>query len=155
MNLRATFRLAACVLLFAALPAAAALYKWTDDKGGTVYGDTPPPGVKAERVSASVPPADPKAVQDMAAKDAQIKKRQQERAEDQAKAQKAEADAKAKLDRCVQLSGQLQTLQTNMALYKYNERGDKVYYDAAERDQLIADTQKAMSELQCPNGAAG
>src|SRR5271166_5509387 len=133
MKLRPTLRLAACVLLFATLPAGAALYKWTDEKGGTVYGDTPPPGVKAERVSAVVAPRDPNAVQDMASKDAQIKKRQQERVDDEAKAQKSEADAKAKLDRCVQLRGRLQTLHSNAPLYKFNDTGGKVYYDAAER----------------------
>src|SRR5271167_5125031 len=107
MHFRKTFRLVVCALLFAALPAGAALYKWTDEKGGVVYGDTPPPGVKAERVSAVVAPANPSAVQDMAAKDAQFKKWQQQRAADEAKAQKAEVDAKAKSDRCVQLRGRL------------------------------------------------
>jgi len=155
MKLRPTLRLAACLLLFAALPAAAALYKWTDEKGGTVYGDTPPPGVKAERVSANVAPPDPNAVQDMASKDAQIKKRQQERVEDQAKDQKAQADAKAKLDRCVQLRGRLQTLQSNAPLYKFDENGGKVYYDAAEREQAVAETVKAMNDLQCSSAAAG
>jgi len=155
MNLRPTLRLAACLLLFAALPAAAALYKWTDEHGGTVYGDTPPPGVKAERVSANVAPADPSAVQEMASKDAQIKKRQQERVEDQAKAQKAEADAKAKNDRCVQLRGRLQTLQSNVQLYKFDESGNKVYYDAAARDQAIAETEKAMVDQQCASDVAG
>ena len=150
MTFRPTLRLAVCALLFAALPAAAALYKWTDEKGGVVYGDTPPPGVKAERVSAAVAPADPNAVQEMAAKDAQIKKRQQDRAADEAKAQKADVDAKAKMDRCVQLRGRLQTLSSAAPLYKYDENGSKVLYDANERAQALADTQKSMTDLQCP-----
>jgi hypothetical protein len=155
MPFRSTLRLAICALLFAALPAGAALYKWTDEKGGVVYGDTPPPGVKAERVNAVVSPANPTAVQDMASKDAQFKKWQQERAADEAKAQKADVDAKAKLERCVQLRGRLQTLQTKMPLYKYNDTGGRVYYDTAERDQAIAETQKALSDLQCPNASSG
>jgi hypothetical protein len=85
--------LAACTLAFAALPAGAALYKWNDENGRVVYGDTPPAGVKAERVNPSVAPADPNAVRDMAAKDAQINKRQQDRAEEETKAEKAQADA--------------------------------------------------------------
>jgi hypothetical protein len=150
-----TFRLTICALLFAALPAGAALYKWTDEKGGTVYGDTPPPGVKAERITAVVAPGDPNAVQDMASKDAQLKKRQQARAEDEAKAQKAEVDAKAKLERCVQLRGRLQTLHSNTPLYKFNDSGAKVYYDAAERDSAVAETEKAMRDLECPSASAG
>jgi hypothetical protein len=155
MTLHRTLRLAVFALLFAALPAAAALYKWTDEKGGTVYGDTPPPGVKAERVSAAVAPANPSAVQDMASKEAQIKKRQQDRAEDEAKAQKADVDAKAKLDRCVQLRGRLQTLNSSAPVYKFDESGGKVYYDATERAQAAADTQKSMDDLQCPTASAG
>src|SRR5208282_6932345 len=138
MHLHSTFRFAVCALLFVALPAGAVLYKWTDEKGGVVYGDTPPPGVKAERVSATVAPADPGAVQDMASKDAQFKKWQQQRAADEAKAQKAEVDAKAKSDRCTQLRGRLQTLHSNTPLYKFTDNGGKVYYDTPERDQAIA-----------------
>jgi hypothetical protein len=153
MHLRSTLRLAVCALLFAALPAAAVLYKWTDEKGGVVYGDTPPPGVKAERVSASVTPADPSAIQDMASKDAQFKKWQQQRAADEAKAQKADVDAKAKSDRCTQLRGRLQTLHSNTPLYKFSDNGGKVYYDTAERDQAIAETEKVMRDLDCPSAS--
>ena len=46
MNRRATLCVAVCALAFAALPAGAALYKWTDENGRIVYGDTPL--VKAE-----------------------------------------------------------------------------------------------------------
>lgn len=155
MRFRPTLRLAICALLFAALPAGAALYKWTDENGGVVYGDTPPPGVKAVRVNAVVAPADPNAIQDMASKDAQFKKWQQGRAADEAKAQKAEVDAKAKADRCVQLRGRVQTLRNNAPLYKFNESGGRVYYDAAERDQAIAETEKAMRDLECPSASAG
>jgi hypothetical protein len=150
MMLRPTLRLAVFALLFAALPASAVLYKWTDEKGGIVYGDTPPPGVKAERVSAAVAPADPSAVQEMASKEAQLKKRQDERAQNDAKAQKADADAKVKVDRCVQLRGRLQTLSSGAPVYKYDENGGKVYYDPAERAQAVADTQKTLTDLDCP-----
>jgi len=155
MHFRSTLRLVVCALLFAALPVGAALYKWTDEKGGTVYGDTPPPGVKAERINAAVAPGDPNAVREMASKDAQIKKLQEDRAADEAKAQKAATDAKAKLDRCVQLRGRLLTLKSSAPVYKYDESGGKVYYDGAERDQAVADTLKAMSDLDCPIASAG
>src|SRR5258705_10804910 len=100
MNRRATLCVAVWALAFAALPAAAALYKWTDENGRVVYGDTPPAGVKADKVTAAVPPADPNAIRDMASKDAQIKGREQARADDEAKAGKAQADDKAKRHRC-------------------------------------------------------
>lgn len=155
MHLRSMFRLAVCALAFLALPASAALYKWTDENGRVVYGDTPPPNVKAERVNAAVPPADPNAVRDMASKDAQVKKWQQDRAADEAKAEKAQADAKARLDRCVQARGRLATLRSNTALYKFDDNGGKVFYDTAERAQSISDTEKLLRDLDCPAGQAG
>ena len=155
MSLRSTLCLAVCALAFAALPAGAALYKWVDENGRVAYGDTPPPGVKAERVATAVPPADPNAVRDMAAKDAQIKKRQQERTDEEAKAEKAAADAKAKVDRCAQTRGRLQQLRSDAALYRFNEKGEKVYFDAAEREKSIADSEKMLRDLNCPSAPAG
>jgi hypothetical protein len=155
MNLRSPICLAVGVLLLVALPAGAALYKWTDEAGRVVYGDTPPPGVKAERMITNVPPADPSAVRDIAAKDAQMKKRQQERTDADAKSQKSEAEAKAKLDRCVQIRGHLAGLRSDAAIYRFNEKGEKVYYDQAERDKAAADDEKQLRDLECPSAPAG
>ena len=156
MKHRSMLRLAICALAALALPAAAALYKWNDENGRVVYGDTPPPGVKAERVNPVVAPADPNAVRDLAAKDAQMNKRQQERTEQETKGEKAQADAKAKLDRCVQLRGNVLTLRATQAgVYRYNEKGEKVYFDAAEREKGIAEAEKRLRELNCPGVPAG
>jgi hypothetical protein len=155
MDLRSTLRLTFCALAFAALPAGAALYKWIDENGRVVYGDTPPPGVKAERVVTSVPPGDPNAVRDMASKDAQLKKRQQDRADEETKAEKEAADAKAKLGRCVQIRGRLQQLRGDVSLYRFNEKGEKTYLDAAEREKSIADSEKMLRDLNCPAAPAG
>jgi hypothetical protein len=138
-----------------ALPAAAALYKWNDENGRVVYGDTPPPGVKAERVNPSVAPADPNAVRDMAAKDAQINKRQQDRAEEETKAEKAQADARARLDRCAQIRGRLQALRGDVAVYRFNDKGEKVYMPASERDKAVAESEKMLRDLTCPAVPAG
>jgi Domain of unknown function (DUF4124) len=149
MSLRAALLLVACAAALAAAPAAAALYKWLDENGRVVYGDTPPPGVNAERINAAAPPADPNAVREMASKEAELKKQQRARAEQEAKAEKATADEKARLDRCVQARGRAQTLRSGAALYRFNERGEKVYFDAAERDKAIADNDKLMRDLNC------
>jgi hypothetical protein len=155
MSFGSTLRLVACAFLFAALPAAAALYKWTDENGRTVYGDTPPPGVKAERINAATPPPDANAVRDMAQKDAEIKKRQQEREDASAKAQKAEADAKAKLERCTQIEGRLKGLKGDAPIYHFNDKGERVYYEPAEREKEINDSVEQMRTLECPNSPAG
>jgi hypothetical protein len=143
------------------LPAAAALYKWTDENGRTVYGDTPPPGVKAERMSVAAPAGDPNAVRDMASKDAELRKRAQARADEDAKAEKAAADDRTRLDRCVQIRGRMQTLRSGVPVYRFNEAGEKVYFDAKETEKAIAETDRALRENNCapvsaaPSGATG
>lgn len=154
MERRIGLAVALCMLSLAAAPAAAALYKWADENGRVVYGDTPPAGVKVERVNAAAPPADPSAVRDLAAKDAQFKARQRARADEEAKAEKAQADAKAKLERCAQLRGNIQTMRSSAAVYKFNDKGEKVYLENADREKSIADTERQLRTLNCDNAPA-
>ena len=74
---------AAVVFCLAALlvaPAQAALWKWVDSNGHVVYSDTQPAAnVKAERVNAAAPPANPNAVKEMANQDAELRKRQMQK----------------------------------------------------------------------------
>jgi len=87
MNLRKSLWFTAfcsAAMMLAAANAQALLYKWTDENGRVVYGDQPPASVKAERVNPGIAPPDPGAVRSMAAKDAEIRKRQQDRADAQA-----------------------------------------------------------------------
>ena len=128
----------------------AILYKWIDENGRVVYGDQPPPNAKPEKLNASIGPADPNAVRDLASKDADIKKRQQQRADEAAKTAKDETDSKKKLDQCVQARGRIKTLRNDTAVYRYNEKGDRVMYDAADRERAVADNQKLMRDLNCP-----
>jgi hypothetical protein len=136
--------------------AAAALYKWNDENGRIVYGDTPPPGVKAERVNPAVAPADPNAVRDMAAKDAQMNKRQQERTDDAAKVEKAQANAKAKIDRCAQARGNLQTLRASqVGVYRFNEKGRKDIPRASRSRKGHRRRRKAIARSQLPRRPRG
>ena len=78
---RARNRLLACVAVAALLPVAApsahaALYKWADANGRTVYSDQVPPGVKAELVGGAAPAANPDAVKEFANKAAEFRNEQ-------------------------------------------------------------------------------
>jgi hypothetical protein len=153
MKLRTSLVFAAGLGVLVALAATtshAILYKWTDENGRVSYGDQPPPGAKPEKLNTGIGPADPNAVRDMASKDAEIKKRQQLRADEIAKTAKDEADSKRKLDQCVQARGRIKTLRNDAAVYRYNEKGEKVFYEAADRERAIADNQKLMRDLSCP-----
>jgi hypothetical protein len=153
MKLRTSLFFAAGLGAFMALATTASqaiLYKWIDENGRVVYGDQPPAGTKPEKLNTSIAPADPNAVRDMASKDAEIRKRQQQRADEAAKTAKDEADSKRKLDQCVQARGRIKTLQADTAVFRYNEKGEKVFYEPADRERAIAETQKSMRDLNCP-----
>lgn len=143
--------LAAAVLLAVAVPAAGALYKWTDANGRVVYSDQPPPpGVKSEALNAAPPPANPNAVRELAEQEAELKKRQQDRvkqAEDQSKAQ---ADAGKRNAGCVSARAQVQALgESQRVVYRYNEKGERYALDAATRQKEQAELTRWIA-ANCP-----
>jgi len=123
----------ACALL--AMPAAAALYKWTDANGHVVYSDQPPPGdVKAETLKAPPPPANPNAVKDMAAKDLELKKKRAEAADKDKKAETQRADANKRAEQCQRAQLQVRQLSAEQVpITRINEKGETVYMDDASR----------------------
>src|SRR5438309_6612500 len=120
---------------FPAATGAAALYKWTDASGRVVYSDQPPPGnVKSEMLKGPPPPANPNAVKEMATKELEYRQRQLDKAEAGAKADKDRTMAKDRADNCAQVKGQMQTLaEEGLALYRINEKGERVAMDDAAR----------------------
>jgi Domain of unknown function (DUF4124) len=139
----------AVVAVLSGSPAIAAMYKWVDENGHVNYGDTPPAGVKAERMVTNAPPADPAAVRDLATKDAEIRKRMQQRTDDDAKVQKDRVADNLRLTQCQQAIGRVRTLRQDQNVYRYDEKGDKVFLDAAARENSIAENQKLMRDLGC------
>jgi hypothetical protein len=137
----------ACVLAAAlaafSLPAAAVLYKWTDANGRVIYSDQPPTGnFKVEAINAPPPPANPNAVKELSAKEAELQQKKVARADEEAKAAKARVDANMKRDQCAKIRGQIVAMQSdqNVLMYRANEKGEQVYMDDAarrkEREQL-------------------
>ena len=152
MKLRKSIFFAAGCALPAALCATlafGAMYKWVDDNGRVAYGDTPPVGVKAERMGNSVAPADPAALRDLANKDAEIRKRAQQRDESSAKQEKDLADTNLRRSQCQQAIGRNKSLKDDANVYRYNEKGERVYLNAAMREESLAQNQKLMRDLGC------
>jgi hypothetical protein len=152
MKLRTSLLVAvgfAVATALAASPSLAALYKWIDENGRVTYGDTPPAGVKADRLSATAPAADPGAVRDLASKDAELKKRQQQRVDDAAKADKDLADANLRRTQCQQAVGRIKTLREDANVYRYDGKGQRVFLEGAAREEAIAQNQKLMRDIGC------
>ncbi|HTI46774.1 MAG TPA: DUF4124 domain-containing protein [Casimicrobiaceae bacterium] len=132
-----TIRAAAlgAALCLIALPAAAALYKWVDANGRTVYSDQPPnANVKVETVNGPPPPGNPNAAKELAQKDAELKKRQSDRAAVTAKAEKERAATEKRAEECTRVASALQQLSWGqVVIYRANEKGEQVPMDDAAR----------------------
>ena len=143
---------AAALLAVAVSPlATAALYKWTDANGRVVYSDQPPMGVKSELVGAAAPPSNPDALKEMANKDAELRKRQSDRVEEANKSAKARADAQKLATFCTQARAQAQGMRrTDVAMYRLNEKGERVPMDEAARKAEAERLDAMVKEQKCP-----
>lgn len=133
---RVALVLGACLL--AAAAAHAQVYKWVDEKGRTHYGEKPPEGVKSSEVARPTPPSDPakaKAPDDWRrkAQDAKRDQVQREQAEEQARRREASLRAQRE-QRCRNARIALDRLENVHNLYKYDERGERVYLSDAQRE---------------------
>src|SRR5262245_52906348 len=114
---------AAVVIALAALPASAAMYKWTDANGRVIYSDQPPNGnYKVEAINAPPPPANPNAAKELANKEAELKQNKMLRADEESKAAKAKVDADKKREQCQRVRGQVTMMQNdqNVLLFRSN-----------------------------------
>jgi hypothetical protein len=132
--------------------AAAALaqqYKWVDQNGKVQYGDTPPPGVQAQRLK---PPAAGTAPGAAAKKDekggkalspeAAFRKRQEEAQKKGEKEAQAEQEAAAKRDNCARAQESLRALESGRAT-RLDSKGERYYLD----DQQIAQEQARARQI--------
>ena len=124
-------------------PASAALYKWTDANGRVVYSDQPPnSNVKVETVSGAPPPSNPNAVKEMAAKEAELKKRQADAAKKDEKADAQRAELSKRNEQCARMQSQIRQLSAEqVAMVRYNAKGEMVYVDAETRRKERADAE--------------
>ena len=146
-------QLLACLLCAAiAAPAFAALYKWTDAQGRTVYSDQPPStDVKTEQLRAPPPPANPNAAKELAQRQADYQKRQKDTADAAAKGDKDRADAAKQAEICAQAKGQLRQLSENQILiYRYNEKGNREVMDQDAIGRERAKINTFLRENKCP-----
>jgi hypothetical protein len=143
-------------LCLAALPAAAALYKWVDANGRVVYSDQPPnANVKVETVNGPPPPSNPNAAKELAQKDAELRKRQGEKAAAVAKADKERVVNTKRAEECTRVASSLQQLSWGqVVIYRANEKGEQVPMDdaarAKERARLEAWQKENCAQQQPP-----
>lgn len=149
--------LPALLALALALPAQATLYKWVDANGRTVYSDQPPPGnVKSEVMGAAPPPANPDAAKELANREAEFRKRQQDRGDEAKKAEKSRGEAQKLAGFCTQARAQVAGLRkTDVTMYRLNEKGERVVMDEAGRRAEADKLEALIRERNCPPAAPG
>lgn len=140
-------------LLALALPAAADMYKWVDEKGVTHYSETPPPeGTKAKKLDLvpsppNAPAAKPESPEDWKAREIEFRRRriQKENAEATEKAQ-GEHSAEVRKERCAEAQRRLDLLGAGRPLYHVNEKGERVYMEESERATQSARWRKEVDQ---------
>ena len=127
---------ALALLLMAALPAWAQMYKCIDRNGVTHYADSPLPGCKGREVDIGpLPPLSGKLqprTEDPARQDAEFRRRQNQRAEAEERARTALAA------RCKSLRREQAMLSGGRPLLRFNDQGERVYVPDEEREQRLA-----------------
>ena len=144
--------LAACLLTAVCAPASAALYKWTDAQGRIVYSDQPPSAnVKTEQLRATPPPANPTAAKELAQREAEFRKRQTDSTEAAAKADKQRTETAKRAESCAQAKAQAKQLaESQLAVYRYNEKGEREVMDDDARGRERAQLNAFMRDNKCP-----
>ena len=150
---RATLAVLAVSLLAATLATGvqAALYKWTDAEGHVVYSDQPPQAnVKTEQLRGAPPPANPNAAKELAQREADFRKRQDDAAKAEAKAGKERIANSERADNCLQGRAQLKQLtESPLAIYRYNENGEREIMDEDARARERAKINAWLRDNKC------
>lgn len=155
---------------------AAAQWAWKEDNGRVVYSDRPPPAnIKANQilrqpsVAAPAPAPSPQAVtpggatgegekaaaapaassapKSVAERDMEFRKRQQERADSERKAQEEQQKTAAKAADCERSRGYMRSLEDGMRISRTDASGNREILDDAQRAAEIERTRKMIQQL--------
>jgi hypothetical protein len=170
-------RLAALALATVAaayMSGAAGQWAWKEDSGRVVYSDRPPPanikstqilrqpamaapapapqaatpaGTAADGDKPAASPAASSAPKSVAERDMEFRKRQQERADSERKAQEEQQKAAAKAADCERSRGYLRSLEDGVRISRTDASGNREILDDAQRATEIERTRKSIQQL--------
>jgi hypothetical protein len=172
-----TRRLAALAIATVAavyVSGAAGQWAWKEDSGRVVYSDRPPPAnikstqiLRQPAVAAPTPAPQPvapggaaadgerpaaaptasSAPKSIAERDMEFRKRQQERADGDRKAQEEQQKSAAKAAECERARGYLRSLEDGVRISRTDASGNREYLDDAQRAAESERTRKAIQQL--------
>ncbi len=149
---------------------ASAQWAWKDDNGRLVYSNIPPPpsikasqivrqpGPSSQSARATAPaegeaekpetaPAAANAPKTYAERDAEFRKRQQERADSERKAQEEQQKSAQKAAECERSRGYLRALEDGVRITRTDPAGNRAYLDDAQRAAEMDRMRKAIRDL--------
>jgi hypothetical protein len=147
---------------------AAAQWAWKDDNGRLVYSNLPPPssvkpGQIVRQPGAGTPVVPPSAVDGGAARptapaasnapktiverEAEFRKRQQERTDGERKAEEEQQKVAQKAAECERARGHLRALEDGMRLVRTDAAGNREYLDDAQRAAEVERTRKSIAQF--------
>jgi hypothetical protein len=152
MALGVTLSLA--LILVAARPAYAQIYKWVDSQGVTHYSEAPPPGGAGkasvlELPQAKSPPDQGPAStqQSWQAQDQEFRERQAKKADLHKQEEEREAKSlQARRNACLNAQASLDLLNRQGRLYNVNEQGEKIYLNDDDRQRQSQLAQQRIAE---------
>lgn len=148
-------------------------WAWKDDNGRVVYSDRPPPaGVKSDRIvrqpsnaqtvlpsqpgpaaaatATTQPASDPRAAssgpRSLAEQEMEFRKRQQERADAERKAQEEQMKSAAKAAECERARGYLRVLEEGGRVARTDSSGNREFLDDAQRASEVDRTKKVVQQ---------
>ena len=148
------------VLLLILQPAQAEIYKWVDEHGTTHYGEKPPSKGKAKQIQLrNQPLSDTTATPDSAADktkatetESRLEKQQkliralsEDRQQKKEQKERAERMEKQRIRNCAVSKDNLRRYENSSAVYKVDDKGNRVILPNASRDQSIS---RARAEVQ-------
>ncbi len=142
---RSVFLLGAALALASAPVFSQSMYKWVDEKGRTVFSETPPPdGTKnATRIEVKTQPPDKPPADNWRERDQESK---QMRAKQGIEAQKASQQEEAQRERrCYNARVRYDRMSSPGAVYRLDDKGERVYYTDDQRAAAAAEAKRDMA----------
>jgi len=135
------------LLLVAASPANAAMFKWTDANGNVQYGEHPPAGAGAEHIKAAPEPTSTPAASSLQQQVDALDKRLATEAEQEAETEQKKQDAENRKINCTNAKNNLE--QLNMGGHRLTRMPDGSYERLEEKQKqaLISKNEKAIKEF--------
>ena len=165
--------LAVAILAGVYVSDATAQWAWKEDNGRVVYSDRPPPpNIKSTQIlrqpsvatpepsprggasgtaeadkAGSPAAASPAAPKSIAEREMEFRKRQQERADSERKAQEEQQKSAAKAADCERSRGYLRSLEDGVRIARTDASGNREFLDDAQRAAEVERTRKMIQQI--------